>query len=78
MDELKIEMPDSYTWPNITGFNIRVPLLSPWRCYLFGADRDGIVWRPVMGSEPNWFWRWMQYLCFGNRWVREPDDSPGH
>jgi hypothetical protein len=41
---------------------------SEWQCELFGAGRLGIVFRPRKGDEPNWFWRWMQYLAFGNRW----------
>lgn len=44
---------------------------SEWSCCLFGAKSDGgIFWRPKKGNEPNWFWRWMQYICFGNKWVK--------
>ena len=51
---------------------IDVPKYSNWECYLFGAkDRDsGITWHAFVGNVPNWFWRKMQYLCFGNRWVK--------
>lgn len=49
---------------------IKTPELSEWKCYLFGGDQTGIVWRPLKGQEPNWFWRWMQFVCFGNRWER--------
>lgn len=50
-----------------------VPLKnSEWNCYCFGAkDGEGIVWTPSEGKVPNWFWRKMQYLILGNRWVRE-------
>jgi len=51
---------------------IQHPDFSEWKCSLFGAHQgDGIVWRPLKGKEPNWFWRTMQYLCFGNRWTKE-------
>lgn len=45
---------------------------SKWTCYMFGGDvgHVGIVWIPEEGKEPCWFWRKMQYLCFGNSWVK--------
>ena len=43
--------------------------LSAWKCYLFGCDQS-IVLQPDLGKEPNWFWRTMQYLLLGNRWVK--------
>jgi hypothetical protein len=43
--------------------------MSDWKCYLFGSD--GITFQPEKGKEPNWFWRMMQYLLLGNRWVKE-------
>jgi hypothetical protein len=49
------------------------PKLSEWRCYLFGSEQTGISWIPSEGEVPNWFWRKMQYLCFGNRWVKNPE-----
>jgi hypothetical protein len=50
---------------------IRAPAFSDWECYMFGATiGSGIVWRPHKGGEPNWFWRKMQWLCFGNVWVK--------
>lgn len=50
----------------------RSPELSEWQCYLFGGYPcgAGIVWRPHRGGEPNWFWRKMQWLFFGNVWVK--------
>ena len=42
---------------------------SKWTCQLFGSDSD-IEWTPQKGKEPNWFWRTMQYLCFGNKWIK--------
>lgn len=42
-----------------------------WECYLFGCKKgNGILYRPDKRNIPNWFWRKMQYLCFGNRWVK--------
>jgi hypothetical protein len=48
---------------------------SEWRCYLFGNKPgvNGIIWRPLKGKEPNWFWRKMQYLILGNLWVKDDD-----
>lgn len=48
------------------------PEYSEWICYLFGGNYDnGIGWRPLKGEHPNWFWRKMQYLFFGNNWVKD-------
>ena len=45
---------------------------SEWVCYMFGGDgNNGFVWRPAKNKHPNWFWRKMQYLLFGNKWVKE-------
>lgn len=44
--------------------------VSDWECRLFGAVNGGLVWRPNEGEVPNAFWRWMQFLAFGNRWKR--------
>lgn len=49
-----------------------VPQLDDWECQLFGMGPSGITVRPRKGNVPNRFWRWMQYLCFGNKWVRVP------
>lgn len=57
-------------------FFMKFPEKSPWRCYLFGsADCGGIIWQPDLGGEPNWFWRKMQFLVFGNRWVKDESTS---
>ncbi len=42
---------------------------SEWSCQLFGTG-DALVLTPRKGKEPNWFWRKMQYLCFGNKWYK--------
>jgi hypothetical protein len=49
---------------------ITAPEYSEWQCELFGGGPTGMILRPLKGLEPNWFWRRMQYLCFGNKWVR--------
>ena len=63
-------MSDNEIWAS--QFNaLKLPELSDWTCYMFGSTvGNGMVWRPEKGKEPNAFWRWMQFLCFGNRWVR--------
>lgn len=58
-------------------WNDSLPERSPWKCELFGGGSEGITWTPLKGKEPNWFWRWMQYLCFGNRWIKT-DDKQEH
>lgn len=50
---------------------IKLPEFSDWECYLFGGGDGfsfGLKWNPIKGHVPNFFWRWMQYLCFGHRW----------
>jgi len=47
---------------------IKETKFSNWKCHVFGAK--DIVWLPNEGDEPNWFWRRMQYLFFGNKWVK--------
>ena len=39
-----------------------------WECYLFGLKSTITVF---VVKPPCLFWRWMQYLCFGNKWTRE-------
>lgn len=52
---------------------IKNPAMSEWQCHLFGGNEwaGGISWRPLKGREPCWFWRWMQFVCFGNRWIKD-------
>lgn len=51
---------------------LHAPELSDkWKCILFGGtEPNGILWISLAGKEPNWFWHWMQYICFGNKWKR--------
>jgi hypothetical protein len=49
---------------------IEIPQLSDWECELFGMGTNGIKVIPAVGNVPNWFWRWCQFLVFGNRWRR--------
>ena len=60
-------------YPNAPIFTtFKMPEYSEWQCHLFGSDGNNrISWRPVKGQEPNWFWRKMQHLCFGNKWVKD-------
>lgn len=51
----------------------QLPPRSKWQCQMFGSGPHGMVFCPEEGKEPNWFWRWMQYLCFGNKWVYTGD-----
>jgi hypothetical protein len=55
---------------------IKYPEFSEWQCLMFGGtDTDGWTWRPLKGGEPNWFWRKMQYLILGNKWVKDLTDA---
>jgi hypothetical protein len=38
-----------------------------WECELFGCGRALVLHREK-GKAPNWFWRWTQFLIFGNKW----------
>lgn len=45
---------------------------SNWTCFLYGAEPgNGVSWNPPAGKVPNWFWRKMQYLLVGNKWVKQ-------
>lgn len=60
----------------VSGITIMDPIeWSDWECQLFGGTTHGLVWRPVKGDEPNWFWRWMQFIAFGNRWRLRPESE---
>lgn len=62
---------DVVTIPELDGRGFLLePNLSEWECHLFGGDMMGLVWRPNKGKHPCWFWRKMQWLFFGNKWVR--------
>ena len=50
--------------------NLIFPERSEWYCELFGCG-EGFMYNPAKGKEPNFFWRWMQYLCFGNKWKKK-------
>jgi len=54
-----------------TKFDCKWPEYSEWTCHLFGGGTCGITWTPLKGEHPNWFWRKMQYLCFGNKWEKK-------
>mgnify|MGYP007066240878 CR=1 FL=1 len=45
-------------------------LSKEWQVYLFGGDENGFIWTPQENKVPNWFWRKMQYLILGNKWIR--------
>ncbi len=55
---------------------IELPERSEWSCRLFGGTiENGMVWTPQKGQHPNWFWRTMQYLILGNKWVRAKKEN---
>lgn len=60
MSELKLQ---SYNF-------IDAPEYSGWKCELFGLGEHVLCVYPLKGQVPNWFWRKMQYLILGNKWVK--------
>lgn len=48
---------------------IRTPKYSKWKCELFWTG-SSIILHPEEGKEPNWFWRKMQYILLGNKWIK--------
>jgi len=55
---------------------VKNPEFSEWQGLMFGnKGNDGLVWRPLKGGEPNWFWRKMQYLILGSKWVKDPKEK---
>ena len=49
-------------------FKIIEPIKYKYKCYLFGGSTNDRVWQ--CNNPPNFFWRFMQYVCFGNKWVK--------
>ncbi len=49
---------------------VELPERSEWYCQLFGMG-EGLVFHPGENAIPNRFWRVMQYLFFGNKWIKE-------
>ena len=66
-------MSDMVISEGYTDFAFKEPVRSDWRCQLFGSGTEGITYHPAEGDVPNWFWRKMQYLCFGHKWERVID-----
>lgn len=63
--EMKINTTTAFGAPD-------APEMSEYACYLFGTTKGyGLMYRPKKIDTPNWFWRKMQFICFGNRWVKE-------
>lgn len=53
---------------------MRWPEPSDWECDVFGMNGWMRV-RPEKGKEPNWFWRQMQWLLVGSKWVWRPREK---
>lgn len=41
-----------------------------WRCELFGMGNNIII-RPTDDNVPNFFWRFMQRIILGNKWIKD-------
>jgi hypothetical protein len=56
---------------DFAGYQLIIPKLSNWTCYLFGGSPgNGIQYTPIEGKVPNRFVRWMMKLCFACTWVK--------
>jgi hypothetical protein len=47
------------------------PKPSGWKVELFGMGPMGIILSPTEDGVPNAFWRFMQRLILGNKWIKE-------
>lgn len=64
MDELENQYED---YKNT--FKINLPKPGKWKMEWCGAS---VVWCPDASVKiPNWFWRKMQYLILGIKWVKK-------
>lgn len=63
METMQIENKETITFAMVE--------YSDWNCRLFAGGEGGISFRPPKGQEPCWFWRKMQWLCFGNEWTKD-------
>jgi hypothetical protein len=52
-------------------FTLVQPEASGWKCELFGMGSTFVLF-PYKKDLPNRFWRLMQYILFGNKWVKMP------
>lgn len=51
--------------PNVVAVNCyNFYSTAKFQCKMFGLEN----WILSSEVQPNWFWRKMQYLCFGNKW----------
>lgn len=63
-------------WTTTKSYDVNWPEPSDWECELFGTGQS-LVLRPSKDKVPNWFWRQMQYICFGNKWKKLNDSNKG-
>lgn len=49
---------------------------SDWYCEMFGMGNN-LVLNPAKGREPNCFWRFFQYIVFGNKWIKKKGVTDG-
>lgn len=59
--------------PDVFCFNTFTPHL--WTCSMFGMDGGFVLNLANDKQPPNWFWRKMQYLILGNKWVKQENNK---
>lgn len=69
MTEQEIEKSTIKVDPRFTYQLYKSPVYT-WECDCFGCNRMGVVIQVEDHNVPNWFWRKMQYLFFGNKWEK--------
>jgi len=65
MTDIDLNQGNEQAW-NIAGVDGLSCEFSEWTCEIC----KGLIFHPVKGEEPNWFWRKMQYYTLGFRWSR--------
>lgn len=74
-ENFKADWDTRYTLGMPEYLTFKQPERSEWTCWLMGdhgkSKYGAIVYNPVKGSEPNWFHRKMQELCFGFQWRKK-------
>ena len=58
-----------YTVGKSSGYVFSNGSSEGYTCELFGCG-NAITLHRRPGTEPNWFWRKMQFLILGNKWIK--------
>lgn len=61
--------------PGEIKFSIAPPMKrGAWRCEMYGMGPNGFIIRPPSDEcVPNWFYRQMQRILLGHKWIKETE-----